>query len=83
MKKLLALTTFAALALAAQSAAACDWNREANSQEQTVATTATPSEQTQATQQAVPAQTPTTALAVDQRQSAAPAAPVILVDDRH
>jgi hypothetical protein len=81
MKKLLALATFAAFALTAQSAAACDWNREANSQEQTVATTATPSEQTQATQQAGPAQV--TAVASDQRQSVAPSAPVVLVNDSH
>ena len=55
MKKLLAATTFAAFALAAQSAAACDWNREASSEAQTVATTATPSEQTQAAQEAAEA----------------------------
>jgi hypothetical protein len=83
MKKLLALTTFVAFAFAAQSAAACDWNREANSQEQTVATTATPSEQTQATQRAAPAQAPATTVASDQRQSTAPSVPAILVNDRH
>jgi uncharacterized membrane protein len=83
MKKLLALTTFVAFAFAAQSAAACDWNREANSQEQTVATTATPSEQTQATQQAAPAQAAATTVASEQRQSATPSAPAILVNDRH
>jgi hypothetical protein len=83
MKKLLALTTFAAFAFAAQSAAACDWNREANSQEQTVATTATPSEQSKATEQAAPAQGPATTVASDQGQSVAPSAPVIPVNDRH
>jgi hypothetical protein len=83
MKKLLALTTFAAFAFAAHSAAACDWNREANSQEQTVATTATPSEQTQTTQQGAPAQAPATAVASDQHQSVAPSAPVVLVNDLH
>ncbi len=83
MKKLLAVTTFVAFAFAAQSAAACDWNREASSAEQTVATTATPSEQTQTTQEAAPVQAPATTAASDQRQSAAPPAPVILVNDRH
>jgi spermidine/putrescine-binding protein len=83
MKKLLAVTTFAAFALAAQSAAACDWNREANSQEQTVATTATPSEQTQAAQEAAPAQAPTTNVAADSREPVTPSAPVVLVNDKH
>jgi hypothetical protein len=84
MKKLLA-ATFAVFAFAAQSAVACDWNREASSQEQTVATAATPSEPTQATQQAAPSQPPATAVASDQgvRQSTEPSAPVVLVNDRH
>jgi hypothetical protein len=84
MKKLLAVTTFAAFAFAAQSAVACDWNREADSQAQTVATTATPSEPTQATQQ-TPSQPPATAVASDQstRQPAEPSAPIVLVNDRH
>jgi hypothetical protein len=83
MKKLLAVTTFAAFAFAAQSAAACEWNREADSQAQTVATTATPSEQTQATEQAAPAQAPATSVASEQREPIAASAPVILVNDRH
>ena len=85
MKKLLAATAFAAFAFAAQSAVACDWNREASSQEQTVATTATPSEQTQATQQAAPSQPPATTVASEQdaRQPAEPSAPIVLVNDRH
>ena len=36
MNKLLAATTFAAVAFAAQSAAACDWNREASNDQQQV-----------------------------------------------
>ena len=84
MKKLLAVTTFAAFAFAAQSAAACDWNREADSQAQTVATTAMPSEPTQATQQA-PSQPSATSVASDQstRQPVEPSAPIVLVNDRH
>jgi hypothetical protein len=84
MKKLLAVTTFAAFAFAAQSAAACDWNREADSQAQTVATTVTPSEPTKATQQA-PSQPPATTVASDQgaRQPVEPSAPIVLVNDRH
>jgi hypothetical protein len=42
MKKLVAAAVFAAVALAAQSAAACDWNREASTDQQQVATTAAP-----------------------------------------
>jgi hypothetical protein len=42
MKKLVAATAFATVALAAQSAAACDWDREASTEQQTVATTAAP-----------------------------------------
>jgi hypothetical protein len=80
MKKLLAVTTFAAFALAAQSAAACDWNREANSQ---APTAATPSEQTQAAQEAAPAQAPATNVAADSREPVTPSAPVILVNDKH
>jgi hypothetical protein len=85
MKKLLAVTTFAAFAFAAQSAAACDWNREADSQEQTVATAATPSEQTKATQQTAPSQPPATSVASDQsvRQPVTPSAPIVQVNDRH
>jgi len=84
MKKLLAVATLA-FAFAAQTAAACDWNREASSQEeQTVATTATPSEPTQVMQQAAPSQ-PVATTASDQtaRQPAEPSAPVVLVNDRH
>ena len=85
MKKLLAVATFAAFAFAAQTAAACEWNREASSQEeQTVATTATPSEPTQVMQQAAPSQ-PVATAASDQtaRQPAELSAPVVLVNDRH
>jgi hypothetical protein len=85
MKKLLAVATFAAFAFAAQTAAACEWNREASSQEQTVATTATAPEPTQVTQQAAPSQPPAGTVASDQgtRQPAEPAAPIVLVNDRH
>jgi hypothetical protein len=85
MNKFLAVATFAAFAFAAQTAAACEWNREASSQEQTVATTATPSEPAQATQQTAPSQPPASTVASDQgtRQPAESAAPIVLVNDRH
>ena len=77
MKKLVAATAFAAVALAAQSAAACDWNREASTEQQTVATTATPAPQTRQTT----SQTQT--LASEVTKPVEPTAPVVLVNDRH
>jgi hypothetical protein len=75
MKKLVAATIFAAVAFAAQSAAACDWNREASTGQQQVAAS-TP---VQAPQPASPA--PTTTAEVS--RPATPTAPVVLVNDRH
>ena len=79
MKKLVAATIFAAVALAAQSAAACDWNREASTGEQ-LATTAAPT-QTQA-QPAAPIAAPAPTVAEATKATEA-AAPVVLVTDRH
>jgi len=78
MNKLLAATIFATVGFAAQSAAACDWNRQASTEQPAVAT-AVPSPQTQ---QAVPApsQTSTAAAATDRKPIEA-AAPVVLVSD--
>jgi hypothetical protein len=78
MKKLVAATIFAAVAFAAQSAAACDWNREASTDQQQVATS-TP---VQAPQPATPA-TPAPTTTVEASRPATPTAPVVLVNDRH
>jgi hypothetical protein len=78
MKKLVAATVFAAVALAAQSAAACDWNREASSEQQQIATTATP---TQAPVTSTATQAPT--VAAEASKPVEPTAPVVLVNDRH
>lgn len=75
MKKLVAATIFTAVAFAAQSATACDWNREASTDQQQVATS-TP---VQAPQPASPA--PVTTAEVS--RPATPTAPVVLVNDRH
>jgi spermidine/putrescine-binding protein len=80
MKKLVAAAIFAAVALAAQSAAACDWNREASAGEQ-VATTAE-STQTQA-QPAVTAATQAPTVAAEATKTIEPTPPVVLVTDRH
>jgi hypothetical protein len=75
MNKLLAATIFAAVAFAAQSAAACDWNREASSDQQQVATTAAP------TQTSQPA-TQTTTVAAEVSRPVTPTAPVVQVNER-
>lgn len=79
MTKFVAATFLAAVALAAQSAAACDWNREASTPQRQVATTATPTQQSQTT-----ATAPQTAsAAVESSKPVEPTAPVVLVNDRH
>lgn len=77
MRKLVVATAFAAVALAAQSAAACDWNREASTEQQVVATTAQPAPAPQTTSAATPIITADTSKPVE------PTAPVVLVNDRH
>jgi hypothetical protein len=79
MKKLVAATVFAAVALAAQSAAACDWNREASSEQQQVATSATPTQAPQVTSTATQAPAAT----AEASKPVEPTAPVVLVNDRH
>jgi hypothetical protein len=80
MRKLVAVTAFAAVALAAQSAAACDWNREASSEQQQLATTAAPTQAPQTTQTAP--QAPTVAAETTSKPVEQPV-PVVLVNDRH
>jgi len=77
MRKLVAATVLAALALAAQSAVACDWNREANASQQQVATTAAPAQPSQTT-----ATTPQAAN-VASSKAAEPTAPIVRVNDRN
>jgi len=79
MKTLVAATVFAVVALTAQSAAACDWNRQASTEQQ-VATTAAPTQ----TQPAAPTTTQAPTVADEASKPVAPtAAPVVLVTDRH
>jgi hypothetical protein len=73
--KLVVVTAFAAIALTAQSAAACDWNREASTEQQTVATAVQPPQTAPA-----PSQTSTAAAETDRKPVEA-AAPVVLVSD--
>jgi hypothetical protein len=78
MRKLVVVAAFAAVALTAQSAAACDWNREASTEQQQVAMTAAPAPQTTSTAVQAPV------VASDSTSKPVqPAAPVMLVNDRH
>ncbi len=74
MKKIVIATTFAAVALAAYPAAACDWNRQASAKDPAVAS-ATPSS---TVGQASAAQ-PTSVASKPAQESA----PVVLITDRH
>jgi hypothetical protein len=83
MKKLVVVTTFAVAALAAHSAAACDWNRQASANDPAVATTA-PATITsgKTSQDAVP---PSTGVASDEstRKTVDEPTPVVLITDHH
>ena len=77
MRKLLAATILAAVALATQSAVACDWNREASSAQQQVATSAAPAQPLPTT--ATTTQTSNTASS----KPVEPTAPIVRVNDRN
>jgi hypothetical protein len=83
MTKLLVVTTFAAVAFTAYPAAACDWNREASTNDPAVASAAVPTEQTTSQAAAAPSQASTVASAESTRKPADEPAPVVLVTDRH
>ncbi|HLZ00812.1 MAG TPA: hypothetical protein VKR55_01530 [Bradyrhizobium sp.] len=76
MKTLVAATMFAAVALAAQSAVACDWNRQASTEQQAATAAAQP-------QPAGSTATQAPSVAADASKPVAPAAGVVLVTDRH
>jgi hypothetical protein len=80
MRKLVVVTAFAAVALAAQSASACDWNREAATEQQQVAATTPPAPALQGTSTAT--QTPAVA-SESTSKPVEPTAPVVQVNDRH
>lgn len=78
MRKLVVVTAFAAAIFTVQSAAACDWNRQASADQRTAAATVAPAQ----TQQAAPATPQTsTVTAETTRTPAEQAAPVVLVSD--
>ena len=81
MKKLLVVASFTALAT--YPAAACDWNHEANAQDQVVAATAATTDP--APQAATPASPQATGVAVDQsaRKPIDEWPPIVLATDRH
>ena len=80
MRKLLAVTILAAaaVALATQSAAACDWNREASTAQQQVATSAAPVQPSQTTATPAPQ-----AVSTASSKPVEPTAPIVQVNDRN
>ena len=78
MKKLVSVTIFAAVALAAQAAVACDWNREASTGQQ-VAASAAPAQ----TQPSASTATQAPTVAAEDGKPVEPTAPVVLAADRH
>ncbi len=77
MSRLIAVTLLAAVAMAAQSAAACDWNREASTTQQ-LATAVTPPQPSQTT-----ASSPQTANAASESSKPVePTAPIVQVSGR-
>jgi hypothetical protein len=82
MKKLIVGTAFAAAALASQSALACDWNREASTQNPVVATAASPTTAAQQAIQSTALQPTNAAPQENVRRSGDEAAPVVLITDR-
>jgi hypothetical protein len=83
MTKLLVVTTFAAIAFAAGPASACDWNREASTNDPAVATAATPAEPTTSPAAATPPQAARVVSDDNARKSVDEPAPVVLITDRH
>jgi len=83
MKKLVAVTTFAVVALAAHSATACDWNRQASANAPVVATTSPATTATEQTSHGPV--TASTSVASDEgaRKTVDDSTPVVLVTDRH
>jgi hypothetical protein len=83
MTKLLVVTTFAAVAFAAGPAAACDWNREASTNDPAVATAAAPAERTTSQAAATPPQAASVASDQSTRKPIEEPAPIVLISDRH
>jgi hypothetical protein len=83
MMKLLVATTFAAVAFAAGPAAACDWNREASTNDPAVAAIASPAERTTSQAAATPPQAASVASDQSTRKPVEEAAPIVQISDRH
>ena len=84
MKKLVVVTTFAAVALVSHSAAACDWNHQASANEPAVATAAPAAAATEQTSQgAAPASTSVASDESTRKLVDQPATPIVLVTERH
>lgn len=82
MKKIVVAMSFAAVTLAAGSAAACDWNRNASANDPVVATTA-PSPTTGQASQGAATQSTRVTSEEGNRKPVQESAPVVLITDRH
>jgi hypothetical protein len=84
MKKLVVLAAFTAFAFAAHSAAACDWNREASANDQTVAASEQTPQPTPTCDAAnCPAPQQTSVASKETRQTVDEPAPIVLITNRN
>ena len=84
MKKLVVLAAVSAFAVAAHSAAACDWDREASASDQAVAASEQASLATPTCDDAnCPAPQPTSSVASQETRTVNKPAPIVLITDRH
>jgi hypothetical protein len=85
MKKLAVLAAFSAFAVAAHSAAACDWNREANANDHTVAAASDQNPQPTPACDGTncPAPQPTSVASKETRQTVNEPAPIVQITNRN
>jgi hypothetical protein len=84
MKKLVVLAAFSAFAVAAHSAAACDWDREASASDQAVGASEQAPPATPTCDDAnCPTPQPTSVASQETRQTVNKPAPIVLITDRH
>lgn len=86
MKKLVVVTAFVAVALAAHSAAACDWDHQASANapvDPVVATAAPTTTNTEQTSQGAVSPSTSVASDVSTRKSVDHPAPLLLINERH
>jgi len=83
MTKLLIATSFAVVAIVATPVSACEWNREASTQDPAVAAAPASTEQTTTPAAAAQPKAPSVAADESARKGAGEPAPIVLVTERH